>query len=174
MASTAASEPLLASISKQPRWRLLLVFGIVGSVGLLLLVAKGWFRARELTPAALVDTFERVNGKHSGFRRNHAKGVGVRGTFVANGRGERWSKATVFRAGAVPVIGRFALGGGMPAAADAEKMVRSLALAFILPNGEEWRTGMNSIPVFPVRTPEAFQEQLIALAPEPGTGQPNP
>jgi catalase len=28
--------------------------------------------------------------------------------------------------------------------------------------------------VFPVRTPEAFHEQLIAMAPEPATGQPNP
>src|SRR5262245_1199689 len=174
MSSTDSSEPLLTSILGQPRWRLLLVLGIVGAIGVLFLVAGGWFRPHELTPAALIDTFERLNGKHAGFRRNHAKGVGVRGTFAANGRGERWSKALVFRSGSVPVIGRIALAGGMPAVADAEKTVRSMALAFLLPDGEEWRTGMNSIPVFPVRTPEAFHEQLIAMAPEPATRQPNP
>ena len=154
--------------------RLAVVALIVSSVAVLFLFTAGWFSRSALTPERMVDTFEHVNGPHPGFRRNHAKGLGVRGHFESNGRGTRFSKASVFQPGNVPVVGRFALAGGMPAVADSVKAVRSLALEFTLQNGEQWRTGMNSIPVFPVRTPEAFREQLIAMAPDPVTKKPNP
>jgi catalase len=134
----------------------------------------GWFAPNALTPARMIDTFEQVNGVHSGFRRNHAKGICVSGYFESNGRGVALSKAIVFAAGHVPVIGRFALAGGQPYTADATRTVRSMALLFRLPGGEEWRTGMNNIPVFPVNTPEAFYEQLLASAPDPATGKPDP
>ena len=156
------------------RARLALVVAIVLCVGAGFLYVGGWFSPRQLTPARLVDTFERVNGPHPGFRRNHAKGVGISGYFEANGAGSRLSKASVFRPGRVEVVGRFALAGGLPYAGDSAATVRSLALLFSLPNGEEWRTGMNNIPVFVVNTPEAFNEQLSALAPEPATKKPNP
>src|SRR5690242_10569247 len=74
----------------------------------------GWFNPHELTSARFVDGFEEVFGIHSGFRRNHAKGVCVRGFFDSNGQGARLSKAALFRTGRVPVIGRFSLGGGIP------------------------------------------------------------
>src|SRR5215468_8856658 len=74
----------------------------------------GWFTPNELTPARLTDGFEEVDGVHPGFRRNHAKGVGVTGFFESNGNGVRLSKAGVFRPGRVPVIARFSLGGGQP------------------------------------------------------------
>jgi len=156
------------------RARLALVVAIVLSVGAGFLYVGGWFSPRQLTPARLVDTFERVNGPHPGFRRNHAKGVSISGYFEANGAGVRLSKASVFRPGRVEVVGRFALAGGLPYAGDSAATVRSMALLFALPNGEEWRTGMNNIPVFVVKTPEAFNEQLIALAADPATKKPNP
>ena len=56
----------------------------------------GWFSPNELTPARFTDGFEHVNGVHSGFRRNHAKGVGVSGFFESNGNGVRLSRAVVF------------------------------------------------------------------------------
>lgn len=137
--------------------------------------AGGWLSPGALTPARVIDRFEQVNGPHPGFRRNHAKGLCVAGHFVANGAGARLSKASVFAAErATPVEGRVALAGGQPYAADAEATVRSLALCFRLAGGEEWRTGMNNIPVFPVRTPEAFYEQLLAAKPDPATGKPDP
>jgi len=122
----------------------------------------------------MVDTFEEVNGAHPGFRRNHAKGVCVRGYFEGNGQGSSLSRAVVFRLGKVPVIGRFALAGSEPYAGDAAATVRSMALLFRLPNGEEWRTGMNNIPVFPFRTAQEFRGQLLASAPDPTTGTPDP
>jgi catalase len=134
----------------------------------------GWFSPNQLTPARFVDGFEHVNGVHSGFRRNHAKGVGVSGFFESNGNGVRLSKASVFREGQVPVIGRFSLGGGQPYAADTPNAVRGLGLQFSLPDGELWRTAMIHFPVFPVRTPEAFYEQLLASKPDPDTGKPDP
>src|SRR5216684_2992430 len=74
----------------------------------------GWFTPNELTPARLTDGFEQVDGVHPGFRRNHAKGVGVAGYFESNGNGVRLSKAVVFQPGRVPVLGRFCFVGGQP------------------------------------------------------------
>ena len=134
----------------------------------------GWLTPNALTPARFTDAFEEVNGVHPGFRRNHAKGVGVSGFFESNGNGVRLSKAAVFRPGRVPVLGRFSLGGGQPHAPDTASAVRGLGLQFSLPHGELWRTAMIHLPVFPVRTPDAFYERLLASRPDPSTGQPDP
>ncbi len=134
----------------------------------------GWLTPNALTPARLTDAFEHVGGVHAGFRRNHAKGVGVSGFFESNGNGVRFSEAVVFRPGRVPVIGRFSLSGGQPYVADAPDEVRGLGLQFSLPDGEVWRTAMVNLPVFPFRTPEAFYEQLVASRPDPKTGKPDP
>jgi catalase len=153
----------------------------VGAIGFVLLCIAGglfylggWFSPNALTPARFVDAFERTDGVFSGFRRNHAKGVGVSGYFESNGQGTRLSKAVVFRPGQVPVIGRFSFGGGNPDVADAPNMVRGLGLQFRLPDGEEWRTAMVNLPVFPFDTPQAFFDNLVASEPDPKTGKPDP
>jgi catalase len=58
-----------------------LLLGVVGAF----LYLGGWLSPQKLTPARFVDELERVGGIHSGFRRNHAKGVCVRGFFESNG-----------------------------------------------------------------------------------------
>jgi catalase len=168
---TVSSAPLT---STERALRLAGIAAVLGALALLFLYARGYLALGRLTPSAFVDLFEQPNHPHPGFRRNHAKGVGFRGTFESNGRGAALSKALVFARGQVPVIGRFALGGGMPDAADAPHTVRSLAVLFQLPNGEEWRTGMNNIPVFPASTALAFHDLLLATAPDPVTKKPNP
>jgi catalase len=122
----------------------------------------------------MINTFEQVNARHPGFRRNHAKGVCVTGYFESNGHGLALSKGSVFLPGRVPIIGRFALAGGQPYVSDAPHTVRSMAILFKLPNGEEWRTGMNNIPVFAVNTAQGFYDQLRASALDPATGKPDP
>jgi catalase len=154
--------------------RLALIGVALAAVAATFAYLGGWFTPNALTPARFTDGFEQVNGVHSGFRRNHAKGVGVSGFFDSNGNGVRLSKALVFRQGRVPVIGRFSLGGGHPDAADTPAAVRGLGLEFSLPDGELWRTAMINLPVFPVRTPEAFYEQMLASEPDPSTGKPDP
>jgi catalase len=134
----------------------------------------GWLTPNALTPARFTNGFEEVDGVHAGFRRNHAKGVGVSGFFESNGNGVRLSKAAAFQPGRVPILGRFSLGGGQPYAPDTASAVRGLGLQFSLPDGEQWRTAMIHLPVFPFRTPEAFYEQLFAFKPDPSTGQPDP
>src|ERR1700684_1130563 len=111
------------------------ILGVVGGV----LYWGGWLSSHELTPARLVDGFETVFGIHSGFRRNHAKGMCVTGYFDSNGQGARLSKAIVFQTGRVPVIGRFSLGGGDPHATDDPSTVRGLGIQYSLPDGEQWR-----------------------------------
>src|SRR6478672_4817450 len=134
----------------------------------------GWFNPNDLTPARFTDVFEYVDGVHSGFRRNHAKGVGVSGFFESNGNGVRLTEAAVFRPGRMPVIGRFSLGGGQPYVADTPDAVRGLGLQFSFPDGVLWRTAMVNLPVFPVRMPEAFYELLIASKPDAATSKPDP
>lgn len=156
------------------RAAVLIIGCIVALVTTLFAYAGGWLTPQNLTPARFVNLLEQLSGPHVGYRRNHAKGICVTGTFTGNGQGAAFSRAAVFENITVPVIGRFALAGGLPEQADSAKTVRSLALQFMLPNGEEWRTGMNNIPVFPVKTPQEFYDQLAAGKPDPATGKPNP
>jgi catalase len=146
---------------------------IVGISGLFAYVG-GWLTPNALTPASMVNRFEHVNGLHSGFRRNHAKGVCISGYFESNGRGVALSKASVFLPGRVPIIGRFSLAGGQPYVADEPHTIRGMAILFELPRGDEWRTAMTNIPVFTVNTPQGFYDQLLAFAADPATGKPNP
>src|SRR6202040_1927293 len=131
----------------------------------------GWFSPHELTPIRFVNGFEKVFGVQSGFRRNHAKGVCISGYFDSNGQGVRLSKASVFEPGRVAVIGRFSLAGGQPYAADGPAAVRGFGLRFEPRHGGEWRTAMIDLPVFAVRTPEGFYDQLLASKIDPATGK---
>lgn len=142
---------------------IVLAFGYVG----------GWLTPHRLTAQRLVDQLQANAGVFPGYRRNHAKGVCVMGYFDSNGQAQTYSVAQVFEAGRTPVVGRFAVPGGSPYAPDSSVPIRSMALRFTQANGQQWRTGMNSMPVFPVATPQAFYELLQAQQPDPSTGKPN-
>jgi catalase len=129
--------------------------------------AGGWFTPHKLTPAEIINTFEYWNEVHPGFRRNHAKGVCITGYFESNGQGQMVSKAQVFVPGRVDVVGRSALAGGLPYAADTPQTVRNLAILLKQPDGQEWRTAMVNIPVFLVNTPQAFNKFQLASSPDP-------
>jgi catalase len=134
----------------------------------------GWLSPDRLTPKKLVDQLRQNAGTFPGFRRNHAKGVCVSGYFESSGQAQSLSIAKVFAPGRTPVVGRFAIPGGNPYAPDSSVPIRSMALRFALANGQQWRTGMNDMPVFPVATPQAFFDQLKAQQPDPATGNPDP
>jgi catalase len=144
---------------------------IVGIAGLFA-YAGGWLTPHKLSPAAMINRFQQVNGTHPGFRRNHAEGVCIAGYFESNGRGIALSKASVFLPGRVPIIGRFSLAGGQPYVADAPLTNRGLGILCEMPDGEEWRTAMTNIPVFTVNTAQGFYDQLLA-AEQSTFGPPN-
>jgi catalase len=136
--------------------------------------ASGWLDTQRLTSSRFTDRFEQVYGRHDGFRRNHAKGLAATGSFTGNAAGAELSTASVFAASTVPVTARFSLGGSLPDAADQAGTVRGLGLMFQLPHGEQWRTAMINLPVFPDSTPQGFYDRLLAGKPDPATGQPDP
>ncbi|MEI2432248.1 MULTISPECIES: catalase family peroxidase [Lysobacter] len=155
------------------RWTLI-ALAVGGLAGAFAYVA-GYLDPQRLTPARVVDQLQANGGVHPGYRRNHAKGVCVIGRFDSSGKAAPYSRAALFAAGArTPLVGRFALPGGNPYAPDGGVPIRSLALRLTQADGQQWRTGMNNMPVFPVATPQAFYEQLRATAPDPATGKPDP
>jgi catalase len=141
-----------------------LAFGYVG----------GWLAPDRLTPKRLVDQLQNNSGVFAGYRRNHAKGTCFTGYFQSNGQGAPYSMAQVFAPGRTQVVGRLAIAGGNPYAPDNSVPIRSMGLRFALHNGQQWRTGMNSMPVFPVSTPQGFYELLQAQQPDLATGKPDP
>jgi catalase len=90
-APAEASRPRLGKANTLARFALIGVAlaAVVGTFAYL----GGWFTPNALTPARLTDAFEDVDGVHPGFRRNHAKGVGVSRFFESNGNAVRLSKS---------------------------------------------------------------------------------
>ncbi|GBD56030.1 catalase family peroxidase [Gluconobacter wancherniae] len=161
-----------ATLASILRW-----LGVVALPAVLMLSflwAGGWLTPSRLTQAAMLDALQKGGGMQSGFRRNHAKGICVTGWFDGNGNASILSTATVLQKARVPVIGRFALAGGLPYQADAPGKVRSMALRLSPSDGQEWRMGINDIPVFPVGTPQEFHDLQLAARPDPTTGKPDP
>src|SRR4051812_19323078 len=143
---------------------LLLIAVVIGAGAAAFAYTAGWFSPQRLTPNKMVDAFAPPTGEPLGHRRNHAKGICFTGMFEANGAGSALSEAQVFTRGQYPVVGRFNLGTADANAPDATVRVRGLGLRISTPDGQEWRTAMIDPPVFPVSTPQAFYELLLASA----------
>ncbi|WP_264006323.1 catalase family peroxidase [Mycolicibacterium sphagni] len=173
-------------MTNRPRWgvntavtRRSVLVGL-GAVGAFLAVDLGavayankWIGSGS-TRQTFLDGFLTVYGRQLGFRKNHAKGVVVSGYFDSNGNGQALSTAAVFRAGQVPVVGRFSLAGGNAHMTDTPGAARGLGLAFGFPQGWQWRMAMLNLPVFPDNSARGFYDRLLASKPAPGTGQPDP
>jgi len=145
--------------------RLVLIAGVMAGAVAAFAYAGGWLSPERLTPDKLVDAFTPPGSAPPlGHRRNHAKGVCFTGVFEANGAGSELSRAQVFARGRYPALGRFNLATTNPHVRDATARVRGLGLMIRTPDGQEWRTAMITAPVFPVATPRAFYELLLAQA----------
>lgn len=153
--------------------------GLIGGVMAVLAVgfayAGGWLSPGRLTQGSIMQAFYRAGGgEHAGFRRNHAKGLCVAGTFESNGKAQEISKAALFAPGKVRLLGRLSLAGPVPAQPDKPDTARALALQFLPDHGEEWRTAMIAVPLFPVSDVKGFTALLAATTPDPATGKPDP
>jgi catalase len=176
MAATPKPEPPWAGLNRR---RVLMGMAAVGgflAVDLgAVLYSAGWIGGGDrLRQQSFIDAFRWVNGPQLGFRKNHAKGVAVTGYFDANGAAQQLSEAAVFRPGRYPVVGRFSLAGGDHAVADSTAAARGLGLQFSLPGGEQWRTALLNLPVFPDNSPQGFYDRLVASKVSPATGKPDP
>lgn len=140
------------------------IAAIVSGAAAAFAYTAGWLTPDRLTPDKVVDALAPPTGQPLGHRRNHAKGICFTGTFEANGAGVALSRAQVFGTGRYPVLGRFNLGTGDPNAPDATVRVRGIGIRIATPDGQEWRSGMIDLPFFPVSTPQAFYELLLATA----------
>ncbi|MGB6175441.1 MAG: catalase family peroxidase [Methylocella sp.] len=143
---------------------LLLIAVVIGGAAAAFAYTAGWFSPQRLTPDKLVDAFTPPTGVPLGHRRNHAKGICFTGMFEANGAGAALSRGQVFTRGQYPALGRFNLATADPNAPDATVRVRGMGLRISTPDRQEWRTAMIDPPFFPVSTPQAFYEHLVASA----------
>lgn len=151
----------------------LIALGVAALAGSFAYVG-GWLTPQRLSPQRVIDTFEANAGVYPGYRRAHSKGLCLAGYFESSGQAASLSRAPLFGKGRVPLEGRMSIGGSNPHATDTGGPVRSMALLFRQADGQEWRTAMNTPPVLPVATPEAFYQQMQAGAPDPVTGKPDP
>lgn len=122
----------------------------------------------------VVRSLELSGGVHPGQRRNHIKGTCAAGEFVADREVAQFSRSALFSGKPVPVVARFSLAGGDPAAPDVAPSPRGLALEFRLPGGSRQHMTMLNLPVFVTNQPAAFNELILAGAPDPATGKPDP
>jgi len=116
----------------------------------------------------LVDGLNASYGRHPGHRAAHAKGVLCAGTFVAAPAAARISKAPHLQGRSHQVHVRFSNGGGDPHAPDYGPEVRGMAVKFYLPDGGRTDISAQTVPRFPVRTPDAFVNLIRASAPGRG------
>jgi catalase len=150
------------SPARSPVGSLALIAVVIGAGAVAFAYTAGWLSPQRITPDKMVDAFTPPSGPALGHRRNHAKGICFTGTFEANGAGTALSRAQVFAKGQYPVVGRFNLGTPDPSATDATVRVRGLGIQISTPDGQQWRSAMIDLPFFPVATPQAFYELLIA------------
>jgi catalase len=120
--------------------------------------------AQEAQPEELVDALNGVFGAHAKMRAAHTKGICVKGNFTPTPEAAALTKAPQFAA-PVPLVGRYSLGGGNPAASDSQKdNVRGIAMHFQLPDGSVSDLLLISAPIFVAKTPEIFLELLRTVA----------
>jgi catalase len=118
-----------------------------------------------ITPEQAIDAINRRFGRHAGYRALHAKGVLCKGTFAATAEGARLTKAAHMQGDPVPALVRFSNGSGDPTSPDYESDVRGMATKLQLEDGRQTDIVSQSVPRFPVRTPDAFIEFVRAMEP---------
>jgi catalase len=126
-----------------------------------------------VTPEHLMGKLEEIMGVNLGQRRNHAQGICVNGYFIGNASVQKYSNSPLFSGNKINVVGRFSLASPSLKTPDYSRASRGLALMFQLPEGKKQVFAMLDIPVFSEDTPQTAYNNLIALALDPDTGEPD-
>jgi catalase len=122
---------------------------------------------------ALVEALAELYGRHPGHRAAHAKGTLCAATFRPTPEARQLSRAAHLQGGAVRAHVRFSSGSGDPAARDAARDARGMAVKLYLADGHTTDIVAITLPVFFTRTPEDLIAFNHARAPDPETGQPD-
>lgn len=129
-----------------------------------------------MTPEAAVAIIEKVGGVKAGFRRAHARGLALQGTFQATPEAKSLSKAEHLQGGSIPCLVRLSNASANPCAPDRTDAktgrVLGFAIRFDPPSGAKPTWAGINVPVFPARTPDEFLHLTVAQASGPG-GKPN-
>lgn len=108
-----------------------------------------------------VDAFEKIFGVTKGKRRNHTKGFCFDATLVPNDAAiKQYSISPLFTKNS-NVVGRLSHKGGNYKAADDKPAEYGMGLSISSTNSTHLMS-MNTLDFFPVSTPEAFTELMIA------------
>lgn len=121
----------------------------------------------------LVAAFNALFGEHPGLRAVHAKGTCCAAAFTATPEAAALTRAPHMQGTAVRTTVRFSNGSGDPAAHDAGREPRGMAIKFHLDERKSTDIVAINQPVFIVRTPEEVLEFLRLRKPDPETGQPD-
>jgi len=119
------------------------------------------------TPQEAVDAANYLFGRHPGYRALHAKGVLLKATFTATPEAARLTRAAHMQGDPVPATVRVSNGGGDPDVPDYRPDIRGLAVKLYLPDGSRTDIVAQTVPRFPVSTPEAFIELMRSQKPGP-------
>jgi catalase len=133
--------------------------------------------ADELPVAPTIEIMERYAGARRGYRRAHARGLVLTGTFQATPEACAVTAAEHFQGAAVPVKARLSNAEGDPFGGDRESdevgRVVGLGVRFELPSGAVASWAAASIPAFPARTPDDFvklsglRKPFLGIVPHP-------
>jgi catalase len=109
-----------------------------------------------LPPEEAIDRLAALMKAPPGHRILHAKGVFCSGIFNATRDATALSRAAHLQGETVPILVRWSHGSGRPDANDDAPYVRGMSVSFVLPDGKSTDILGQTIPRFPVRTPDDF------------------
>ncbi len=115
-----------------------------------------------ISPEKALDVINDRFGRFPGYRSLHAKGGLYRASFTASPGGGRLTRAAHMQGQPVDALVRFSNGSGNPRLPDYAPDVRGMAVKFFLPDGSRTDISAQTVPHFPVSTPDDFIE-LIRL-----------
>lgn len=131
--------------------------------GAIVLLSTQGFAGNVKDPASsTVDSFEKLFGVTEGKRRNHTKGFCFSGTLLPNDKSITQLSTSAIFTQESNVIGRLSHKGGNNVAPDQMHADYGMGLAIELSSGEKHFMSMNTLDFFPVATPEAFAELMVA------------
>ena len=125
------------------------------------------------TARTIHDLLRMAPGASDGHRALHAKGIVAAGTFTTSGALGGRTSAPHLVDGSTDAIVRFSHPGGDPNVSDALPSGRGMAVKLATTEGSHQLVAVTS-PAFLVRDGDAFIELILARAPDPETGAPDP